>query len=189
MTTKRPVSRLALALLALSVLAGTGAGILTARVILAAVDRPTFAVPGTVTVDIDEPGRWAVYERTGTQGEVGPVRYRGTFGPRHGVEAIAVTGPGGERVDLDTVTATETITRGDGGVYTAVAEFRARAAGTYRVEVEGEPATEALVAPEVFSQFARVLPYIGILVLSGLVFTGACIGLVVSLVRRNRAPA
>jgi hypothetical protein len=189
MTTKRPVSRLALALIAVSLVTGAGTTMLIAREFLQSIDRPVFAVPGSATVDIDEPAKWAVYERTGTRAEGGPVQARGTFGARHGLESITVTGPDGRRVDLDTVTGTETITRGDGDVYTAVAVFRARSTGAYRVEVEGEPAGQAIVAPEVLGQFAKVLPWIGIAVLSGLVLLGACVGLVVSLVRRNRVSA
>jgi hypothetical protein len=186
MTSKRPVSRLAVTLMVLSVVAGTVGGVMIGREFLSTVGRPSFAVPGTTTVDIDGGGTWAVFERTGRHSQAGPVSITNNLGARHGLDAITVTAPGGETLAVDPVFGSETITRDDGEIFTAVAEFRAPSAGTYQVTIEGDPEGDAIVARELGGQFLGVLPWFLAIVASGLVFFGAGVGLIVSLVRRSR---
>lgn len=114
------------------------------------------------------------------------VRRENNLGARHGVAAIAVTGPGGGTVAVDPVSGSETITRG-GEIFTAEAEFRAPAAGSCQVTIEGDPEGEALVAPELGGQLLGLLPWFLTLGASGLVLLCGLIGLIVSLERRNRA--
>jgi hypothetical protein len=186
MSPKRPVSRLALALIVLSALVGAGATVMIAREFLGSVNRPSFAVPGTATVDLERDGTWAVYERTGTHTQAGPVSITNNIGARHRVADITVTGPDGSAVTVDPLMGSETITRDNGAIFSAVAEFKAPAAGRYEVTIEGDPEGEAIVAPELSQQFLHIVPWILAAIAAGLVLLGACIGLVVSLVRRNR---
>jgi hypothetical protein len=173
MTDRRPLSRSALVLLALSVLAGAGATAMLVRAVYAPSQRPVFAVPGAVAVAVDSTGAWAVFVDDDA------------LGGDRGYESVHVTGPGGETVTVDRPTGTQTIGR-DEGTFTAVAQFEAGATGTYRVELTGGPTGEAFVDRDTFSQLLGAAPWLAALGLAGLVFFGAGVGLVVSLVRRSR---
>jgi hypothetical protein len=183
---KRRVSRVALALTVLSVLVGGASAARAGMAVLGSLTQPAFEFPGTTSVRIDDPGTYAVYERTGTRSQNGPVTFSQNSGRTLEPGDITVTGPNGAAVRTSPVFGSETLTR-DGLVFTASAEFRAATAGVYEVEVGGRSSGgSAVVAREFADQFRSLLPWLLALVVSGLVLVGSVIALLVGLIRASR---
>jgi hypothetical protein len=149
------------------------------------VNAPSFTIPGSTVVDL-ETGTYAIFEHTGTQGSAGPVSMTFRGRPTLGPDDVVVTDPAGTPVPLRPTSRNETVTRG-ADIYTGVLEFRAAAAGPYRVEAEGSgPATTALVGRELGDLFRALLPWIGGLVI-GLIVAGiAVVALIAGSVRAAR---
>lgn len=184
--TKRRISRLALTLLVLALLVGGAAFVRVGLSAFGSLTQPSFAIPGATSVPIDDVGTYAVFEETGTRSQNGPMTVtRNSFATLRPGD-VTVTDPSGARVRVMPVAGHETLKR-DGLIYTASVEFRADTAGTYRVDVQSDTGSTAVVARELANQFASLAPWLITVGVAGLVFVGALIAVVVSAIRAARA--
>jgi hypothetical protein len=183
--TRRVGARLAGVVLVAGLAAVVVCAVRVGAAVAGTLNAPSFTIPGSTVVDL-ETGTYAVYEHTGTQGSAGPVSMTFRGRPTLGPDDVVVTDPAGAPVPLSATGLHETVTRGS-DIYTGVLEFRAPAAGPYRVEAEGTgPPTTALVGRELGDLFGALLPWIGGVVL-GLIVAGiADVVLVVGSVRAAR---
>ena len=132
--------------------------IATTASLRAALDQPTQSLPARFVVHLDQ-GDFAVYQRTGTSSQVGPV---------------TAAWPSG----------TETLTN-NGEIFTAAVVFAAPDPGDYTISVKGTG--EVLVGERVFTVMSKALPWLLGLGLGGLAFIAGLIALIVALSRRKNA--
>ena len=196
---KRRISRLAIALMVVSVLVGGGSAVRIALAVAPAFTEPSFAIPGTTSVQL-EPGRYAVYELTGSKSQTGPITYssnhRATIGPGD----VTVTDPAGQTVVVERVTLTETLQR-DEAIFTAAVTFRAASSGRYTVAVDPPteragptattPATTgpgtAVVAPDLGDKFASLALWFVLVGVAAVLFVIGFIAMIISAVRAGKA--
>ncbi len=183
---RKKVSRLAIVVPLVSLATGVACFVLFILPFIGSLTQPTFTYPGSTTVTIEKPGDWAVYERTGTSTQNGPVTTTQNRSTALRPADVTVTGPGGQSVSTVSVFTNETLSPGD-GVYTAAVQFHADRAGQYTVEVSGDRSGRAIVARKLSDQFGDVVWWLVGMLGSGLVFVIGIIALIVSAVRTSRA--
>jgi hypothetical protein len=147
-----------------------------------ALTSPVDDAPGRVTRTL-EPGGYAVYEYSGPASTA----LAPTNSVPSAVTSVTVTGPSGE-VPVRAPSGTQTITRG-ADEYQATAAFDVTAAGSYQIVIEASAPTRVVVAPAVFSAFARSAGAVVVIVVGALVGLVGLVLLVIGLVRRRRRPA
>jgi hypothetical protein len=188
--------RLSVILLSLGLVVGLFGGIGTAthaHDLLATTDA-TIQRGDDFTVRMD-PGRWAVYQYTGTEHTLNLGVFHGSSSSEFTAPSFNIrsTGPGGVPLPLTPEPGNETqsVRRGD-KVFTAEAQMSVVSPGPYRFRIataDGAP-TELLIAPTVGTAIRSVLPW-GITLLLGLGILVA--GLVLFLIdrtnRRQHPPA
>jgi hypothetical protein len=186
-TEKRRLSRLAIVLMVLSLLVGVVCTIRIGMSVMDSLTQPSFDIPGSTTVDINDAGTYAVFEQTGSQSQNGVVTVTTNGATVLRPADVTVSGPDGEPITTSLVSGSETLTR-NGTIYTASIEFDADTAGEYEVAVTGgRPGGSAVIARRLTNQFAALAPWLIGAILAGFVLLGAIIGLIVSAVRRSRA--
>jgi len=171
--------------LVLVVVAGVLIGRSVGGPLISAFTSPARTTPVDASLSLN-PGRYTVFERTGTSSKTGPVTATSNNGTTVTPDDVTVTGPDGDTLATTTIGGSETITRED-AVYTGAVRFRVPAAGTYRVRVDVPAGTEVVVAPALGTGFRAVLPWVAIGAISTFVLIVGSIVLAVGLVRRHSA--
>lgn len=166
-------------------------GVHTYRLLEARLDAlPRVAVPGEVSVDLEEPqGLTIFYEDPGAAGGFGVLwnTLGGPMGGDDGPVDLLVTGPSGEQVPTAPYDGDLRFDVG-GNVAIALATFDAPAAGTYTVTATGDVPTAARVSVGQVVDGGLVAQVVGAVVL----FVGT-VAVTVPLVvvvayRRSRSP-
>ncbi len=153
---------------------------------VAMMSLQSFAIPGEATVDINEPGVYAIFEETGSRSLRGPVQVTRNGFTRLDPDDVTVTGPDGTRIATMPVSGSETLTR-DETIFTASVEFRAPSVGTYKIDVAGAGRSTAVVGRELADQFSPLLPWLLAMFVCGGGFLIASIAVIISAVRASRA--
>ncbi len=157
--------------------------IATTASLRAALDQPTQSLPARFVVHLDQ-GDFAVYQRTGTSSQVGPVSSKVNHAVTVRPQDVTVTGPTGQTLTAAWPSGTETLTN-NGEIFTAAVVFAAPDPGDYTISVKGTG--EVLVGERVFTVMSKALPWLLGLGLGGLAFIAGLIALIVALSRRKNA--
>jgi hypothetical protein len=176
---------LSIAILVCGVLLGMPAIYKVVTTIVRTVVSPaTVHVPGETRLHLT-PGRYLLFQRTGTTTGGGGITFTQDRGVNLPPSAVSVTETNGEGLDVGLPGATETITRG-GRKYTGAVEFRVPNADDYVIRVDAPAQDDVLVARSIGETFRSLLPWIGLGVLAFLVIATGVTLLIVGEVRRHR---
>lgn len=148
-----------------------------------AVSGPVHDLPASFEEDLD-PGRYVVFERTGTTRRTGGLSATRNAAPTLTPSDVVVTGPDGEEVETTVDRADETITRGS-ATFTGVVVFDVVTGGTHEIEISGD-GQEVLVAPSLGRTFRSLGGPFVLALGGGLVFLLGLVLLAVGIVRRSR---
>lgn len=170
--------------LGVAAVAAVAALVLALRPMVGAFTEPSVRTPTVIVRQLD-PGRYTVFEAVGSNSRVGPVTLRQWDAPSLGPGDIDVLDPAGRSVDVTVPSAGESIDR-NGDTYTGVAGFIADTAGTYRMEVRGEP-TDVIVTRGLFDLSPVLLVAFGVAAGVGCVAAVASVVLVLVRASRRRA--
>ncbi|MFN7151560.1 MAG: hypothetical protein ACK4V6_19030 [Microthrixaceae bacterium] len=141
--------------------------------------------PVTIEWDLD-PGRYTLFELTGSQVSGGGVNAGMSSFPSLGPEDVQVVGPNGRTVTVAVGGVTETIQRGR-SVYTGAVTFTVEEPGRYAVQVGGAP-DRVLLTRTLFDGASRSLPLlIGGAVVGGVAMTAFLVMVIVRAQRRRTA--
>ena len=132
-------------------------------------EQTPVAVPGSTRLRL-EPGRYVVFERTGSIARTGPVTRTVRERPSLNAKSIRITDPNGTVVPAGRDGATETITN-DTEIFTSAVLFEATVPGDYLVTVtDPGDSTSAFVAPSIGGAFFRAGGGIALAFIAGLAF-------------------
>jgi flagellar basal body-associated protein FliL len=179
----RPIQILLAAVAVLALVAGGVAGFRLVSSGLNNLTAPAMNPPATRVTTLS-PGRYTLYQRTGTQSGGGGITFSENGPADLTPSDVQVTGPDGE-VPTEADPDNETLDR-NGAVYTGALSFQVVTHGQYQVHVSGPP-TQVVLARALFDGMAT---NIAVLVISIVVFALAVgalvITMIVSAVRRGR---
>jgi hypothetical protein len=175
---RRKRSKVVWTLVISGLLLGLVGGVMTAVRVMAPLYQPAIDVPGETSMSL-EPGRYVVFERTGSRTDAGPFHYSQTDAPRIGAREVVVEGPGGTLVTVTPASINETVTRGS-SIYFGVAEFRIREGGSYHVTVNSRSSGEVIVGREMLDSLKSAVVWIAISVVGFLLLVA---GVIVAVVR------
>ena len=148
------------------------------------VSPKTVRVPGQTRLHL-KPGKYLVFQRTGTTTGGGGITFSRDRGVSLAPSMVTVTEATGEGLDVGVPGSTQTITRG-GRKYTGAVEFRIPNTDDYVIRVDAPPQDDVLVARSLGEAFRSLVPWIGLGVLAFLVFAAGVTLLIVGEVRRHR---
>lgn len=136
-------------------------------------------VPGSFSVDIDEPGDYTIFVLSGSQQQTGFVTTSNSFTVE--IEDVGVTSPSG--AVLTTFPVFNTYIQLENEQFSSAVSFEADAVGRYDIVLDTDPATVAVVSKSL------AFPRLGLILLgvaSGLtVLSGLVVGLIAFFRRRE----
>jgi hypothetical protein len=182
----RPRVRTALIIIGIGALVLVPSVIVSVRTVINRLsDAPTFTIPGSTQVHLDE-GHYIVFEQTGTTGSAGPLTFSSRNGVSFGAEQVTVTAvSGGEPIPVADPIGTETLTISS-RVYTGAAGFRAPESGDYSITVADSQPGRALVSRSFGDTIGSVAGWIVAAIAGFVVLVVGVIILIVGAVRRSR---
>jgi hypothetical protein len=180
--TKRTGITLVVLAVALMATAGAFIGTGLATSVGNALGGPIASTP-TDQVKHLSPGRYVIFERTGTQSGVGGFSVTENAAVTITPAQVIITDPSGRAVAADAETSNQTTNR-NGQIFTGAVRFQASTSGRYEIRVTSDSPSQVIISEDLGPAFAAVLGWFGAL-FGGMVLL--TVGIVVLVRGRRRA--
>ena len=140
-----------------------------------------YDTPVHVSIDC-RTGTYYVFQETGSQVSVPGFSYTHTEPATLTPGQVLVVSPHGRPISTWSASGNQTITKGS-RIYSNAVGFDVPAAGSYSVTITSRSVTAVIIAPSLGGQFLSAAPW---LILSGIGFPVATLGLVLLILESNR---
>lgn len=178
-----PSWKLALVVISLGVVMAIPLVVRAVTSVGASVTAPAHRTPVVLRENL-APGRYVLFERTGTNRQAGPFSATSQGPSTLQPDSVVISGPNGAAVATSFDQANETINRGS-AIFTGAVIFDAPVKGVYKIDITAE-ATEVLLAPSLGQTFRRLGNVFILAIIGGLIGLCGTTLLIVGIVRRGR---
>jgi hypothetical protein len=180
-----PQAATSLSLLAVGLALLIAAAVAVGPPLYRTIFSPSIKTPGSRQLRL-EPGKYMIYEKTGTTTGVGPVTVTHDNSVTIDPSQVRITASDGANVVVSEVTVNDTIIQGSRR-YTAAVEFKVHNSGVYQIQINSAEHGQVLVARSIGDALSARWRWLAGGGVGGLLSLLGTVLLLVGVIRRNRA--